>query len=56
MAAANKSATPAKTGQVAYLVDGVSKWEKQKKILKMLRQEGLFKMGWDTMKALWTMK
>src|SRR4030088_166058 len=39
-----------------FRVDGFSKWEKQKKILKMLRQEGLFKMGCDTMKALWTMK
>jgi electron transfer flavoprotein-quinone oxidoreductase len=39
-----------------FRVDGVSKWDKQKKILKMLRKQGLFKMGWDTAKALWTMK
>jgi electron transfer flavoprotein-quinone oxidoreductase len=39
-----------------FRVDGVSKWDKQKKIFKMLREEGLFKMGWDTFKALWTMK
>src|SRR6202165_5799665 len=39
-----------------FRVDGVSKWDKQKKIVKMLRHEGMFKMGWDTMKALWTMK
>jgi electron transfer flavoprotein-quinone oxidoreductase len=37
-------------------VDGVSKWDKQKKILKTIRKEGMFKMGWDTAKALWTMK
>jgi len=37
-------------------VDGTSKWDKQKKIVKMLRQEGLVRMGWDTFKALWTMK
>ena len=25
-------------------------------IFKMIRKEGMFRMGWDTMKALWTMK
>src|SRR5579864_8464977 len=39
-----------------FRVDGTSKWDKQKKIVKMLRQEGLVRMGWDTFKALWTMK
>ena len=39
-----------------FRVDGVSKWQKQSNILKMVRKEGMFKMGWDTMKALWTMK
>jgi electron transfer flavoprotein-quinone oxidoreductase len=39
-----------------FRVDGASKWQKQSKILKMLRKEGMFRMGWDTFKALWTMK
>jgi electron transfer flavoprotein-quinone oxidoreductase len=39
-----------------FRVDGDSKWQKQSKILKMVRKEGLFRMGWDTLKALWTMK
>jgi electron transfer flavoprotein-quinone oxidoreductase len=39
-----------------FRVDGTSKWDKQKKILKMIRQEGMFRMGWDTLKALWAMK
>src|SRR2546427_707489 len=39
-----------------FRVDGTSKWDKQKNILKMLRKEGLFRMGWDTFKALWAMK
>jgi electron transfer flavoprotein-quinone oxidoreductase len=39
-----------------FRVDGVSKWDKQKNILKMLRKEGMFRMGWDTAKALWAMK
>jgi electron transfer flavoprotein-quinone oxidoreductase len=39
-----------------FRVDGTSKWEKQSKILKMVRNEGLLKMGWDTVKSLWTMK
>ncbi len=39
-----------------FRVDGESKWGKQSIILKMLRKEGMFRMGWDTLKALWTMK
>ena len=39
-----------------FRVDGTSKWEKQSKILKMVRKEGGVKMMWDTMKALWAMK
>ena len=37
-------------------VDGNSKWQKQSNIVKMVRKEGMFRMGWDTLKALWTMK
>ena len=37
-------------------VDGTSKWDKQSRIFKMLRGEGLFRMGWDSFKALWAMK
>src|SRR6266567_1569290 len=39
-----------------FRVDGTSKWDKQKKIFKMLRKEGLFRMGWDTFKSVWAMK
>jgi electron transfer flavoprotein-quinone oxidoreductase len=39
-----------------FRVDGTSKWKKQSNILKMLRQQGMFRMGFDTLKALWTMK
>src|SRR6476646_3792922 len=39
-----------------FRVDGTSKWQKQSNILKMVRKQGMFRMGWDTMKALWTMK
>ena len=39
-----------------FRVDGTSKWDKQSKILKMIRKEGAFRMGWDTFKALWAMK
>jgi electron transfer flavoprotein-quinone oxidoreductase len=39
-----------------FRVDGKSKWEKQSNIFKMLRKEGMVRMGWDTFKALWTMK
>ena len=38
-----------------FRVDGVSKWDKQSKILRMFRKAGLFRMGWDTMKAAWIM-
>jgi electron transfer flavoprotein-quinone oxidoreductase len=39
-----------------FRVDGTSKWEKQSKILKMVRKEGGVKMVLDTVKALWAMK
>jgi electron transfer flavoprotein-quinone oxidoreductase len=39
-----------------FRVDGASKWEKQSKILKMVRKEGGLKMIWDTVKAGWAMK
>ena len=39
-----------------FRVDGTSKWDKQKKIMRMLRKEGLFRMGWDTFKSVWAMK
>ena len=39
-----------------FRVDGTSKWEKQSKILKMVRKEGGLKMVWDTLKAAWAMK
>jgi len=39
-----------------FRVDGTSKWDKQGNILKMVRKEGMFRMGWDTFKALWAMK
>jgi electron transfer flavoprotein-quinone oxidoreductase len=39
-----------------FRVDGVSKWEKQNKILKMFAKEGGVKMAWNTAKAAWTMK
>jgi electron transfer flavoprotein-quinone oxidoreductase len=39
-----------------FRVDGVSKWEKQSKILKMFRKEGGLKMVRDTVKAGWSMK
>jgi electron transfer flavoprotein-quinone oxidoreductase len=39
-----------------FRVDGTSKWEKQSKILKMVRKEGGLKMVWDTVKAAWAMK
>jgi electron transfer flavoprotein-quinone oxidoreductase len=37
-------------------VDGTSKWDKQSKIFRMLRREGLFRMGWDSLKSLWALK
>src|ERR1700730_3589630 len=39
-----------------FRVDGTSKWEKQSKILKMVRKEGGLKMVWDTLKAAWARK
>src|SRR3979411_442443 len=39
-----------------FRVDGASKWQKQANILNMVRKEGGVKMGWDSLKALWTMK
>jgi electron transfer flavoprotein-quinone oxidoreductase len=39
-----------------FRVDGVPKWEKQNRILKMFATEGGVKMAWDTLKAAWTMK
>ena len=39
-----------------FRVDGVSKWDKQSKILKMFRREGGLKMVRDTIKAAWSMK
>ena len=39
-----------------FRVDGTSKWDKQKRIFRMLRREGLFRLGWDTLKALWALK
>jgi electron transfer flavoprotein-quinone oxidoreductase len=39
-----------------FRVDGVSKWEKQRRILRMFRKEGGLRMALDTMKAGWTLK
>jgi len=39
-----------------FRVDGTSKWEKQSKIFKMLRKEGLVRLGLDGIKAFWAMK
>ena len=39
-----------------FRVDGTSKWQKQSKILKMIRKEGGVKMAWDSLKALWALK
>src|SRR5579872_27860 len=39
-----------------FRVDGTSKWDKQKKITRMIRKEGAVRMDLDTLKALWTMK
>ena len=38
-----------------FRVDGVSKWDKQSRILRTFRKAGLFRMGWDTLKAGWTL-
>jgi len=37
-------------------VDGTSKWNKQRKILKMVRKEGGLRMLWDLAKSGWAMK
>jgi electron transfer flavoprotein-quinone oxidoreductase len=39
-----------------FRVDGTSKWDKQKNIVRMIRKEGALRMGWDTLKALWSLK
>src|SRR5258706_7527545 len=39
-----------------FRLDGTSKWDKQRNILKLVRKERMFRMGWDTFKALWAMK
>jgi electron transfer flavoprotein-quinone oxidoreductase len=39
-----------------FRVDGTSKWEKQSRILKMLRKHGLLKLGMDGFKSFWAMK
>ncbi|HEV2141845.1 MAG TPA: FAD-dependent oxidoreductase, partial [Candidatus Dormibacteraeota bacterium] len=39
-----------------FRVDGTSKWDKQKNIVRMIRKEGALRMGWDTLKSLWAMK
>jgi electron transfer flavoprotein-quinone oxidoreductase len=39
-----------------FRVDGVSKAEKQSRILKMFRKEGGFRMVRDTVKAVWSLK
>jgi electron transfer flavoprotein-quinone oxidoreductase len=39
-----------------FRVDGTSKWQKQFNILNMVLKDGGVRMGWDSLKALWTMK
>ena len=39
-----------------FRVDGTSKWDKQRNIMRMVRKEGALRMAWDTFKAAWTMK
>ncbi len=39
-----------------FRVDGASKWEKQGRILKMLRKHGLLRLGVDGFKSFWAMK
>ncbi|HYM66954.1 MAG TPA: hypothetical protein VEW68_06665, partial [Patescibacteria group bacterium] len=39
-----------------FRVDGTSKWQKQSNAMKMFRKVGLRRLGWDTIKSLWTMK
>ena len=37
-------------------VDGTAKWDKQRRIFKMVRKEGWIRLGWDGVKSLWAMK
>jgi electron transfer flavoprotein-quinone oxidoreductase len=39
-----------------FRVDGTSKWDKQSRILKMIRKEGLVRLGMDGLKSIWAMK
>jgi electron transfer flavoprotein-quinone oxidoreductase len=39
-----------------FRVDGTSKWDKQSRIFKMIRKEGLFRLGMDGLKSIWAMK
>jgi electron transfer flavoprotein-quinone oxidoreductase len=39
-----------------FRVDGTSKWDKQSRIFKMLRREGLLRLGMDGLKSIWAMK
>jgi electron transfer flavoprotein-quinone oxidoreductase len=39
-----------------FRVDGTSKWDKQSRIFKMLRKEGLVRLGVDGLKSIWAMK
>jgi electron transfer flavoprotein-quinone oxidoreductase len=39
-----------------FRVDGTSKWDKQSRIFKMLRKEGLFRLGMDGLRSIWAMK
>jgi electron transfer flavoprotein-quinone oxidoreductase len=39
-----------------FRVDGMSKWEKQRRIFKMLRQERLLRLAMDGLKTIWAMK
>lgn len=39
-----------------FRVDGTSKWDKQSKILKMVRKHGLTKLARDGFKSFWAMK
>ena len=39
-----------------FRVDGTSKWDKQKNIVRMIRKEGAFRMAWDTFKSAWALK
>jgi electron transfer flavoprotein-quinone oxidoreductase len=38
-----------------FRVDGISKWEKQRRILRMFRKEGGLRLALDTIKAGWTL-